>query len=114
MARAFSFYKEGKSPLEVAISLELSADDAEKFFKDYLRLKELGDLFDLYSRIGYVLNGYLDFYWKCKFRNIEPKQVAEAMAVSVKIREIYSEQDARAQKLDFVLKLNQEFKIPTK
>ena len=25
------------------------ADDAEKFFKDYLRLKGLGDLFDLYS-----------------------------------------------------------------
>jgi hypothetical protein len=102
MARAFSLYKEGKSPLEVAISLELSADDAEKFFKDYLRLRGLGTLFDLYSRIGPVLNDYLDFYWKCKFRNIGPEQVVEAMAVSVKIPQIYSEQRAAAQKLVFV------------
>lgn len=102
MARAFSLYKQGKSPLDVAISLELSADDAEKFFKDYLRLKGLGTLFDLYSRIGPVLNDYLDFYWKCKFRNIGPEQVAEAMAVSVKIPEIYREQRAAAQKLVFV------------
>jgi hypothetical protein len=102
MAQAFSLYKEGKSPLEVAISLELSADDAEKFYKDYLRLKGLGTLIDLYSRIGPVLNDYLDFLWKCKFRNIEPQQVAEAMAVSVKIPEIYSEQHVAAQKLDFV------------
>jgi DNA-binding Lrp family transcriptional regulator len=99
MARAFSLYNEGKSPLEVAISLELSADDAEKFYKDYLRLKGLGDLFDLYSRVGYILNDFLDFYWKCKFRNIEPQQVAEAMAVSVKIPKIYSEQRAAVQKL---------------
>ena len=99
MARAFSLYKEGKSPLEVAIALELSADDAEKFYKDYLRLKGLGDLFNLYCRIGYALNDYLDFYWKCKFRNIEPQQVAKAMAVSVKIPEIYREQYAPAQKL---------------
>ena len=99
MARAFSLYKECKSPLEVAIALELSADEAEKFYKDYLRLKGLGDLFDLYCRIGYALNDYLDFYWKCKFRNIEPQQVAEAMAVSVKIPEIYSEQYAAAHKL---------------
>jgi DNA-binding Lrp family transcriptional regulator len=74
MARAFSLYNEGKSPLEVAISLELSADDAEKFFKDYLRLKGLGDLFDLYSRVGYILNDYLDFTGSVSLGTLNPNR----------------------------------------
>jgi hypothetical protein len=60
-SKAFKMFKEGKSKVDVAISLNLRADDVEFLFNDYLRLlnldriivifRQLGDKFDLFYHL---------------------------------------------------------------
>lgn len=43
-AQAYRLYSEGKTPLEVAIELDLSESETTKFYEEYLNLKQMDDL----------------------------------------------------------------------
>ncbi len=49
--KAYKLFCEGKSPLEVAIELNLRHSEATGFYKDYWKLKQLHDLNSIYEEI---------------------------------------------------------------
>ena len=41
--QAYSLFSEGKTPLEVAIALDLTESETSKFYEEYLNLKQMDD-----------------------------------------------------------------------
>ncbi len=54
-ARAFQLFLQGKQSVEVAIELDISADEVEELHVQYWRLAKLDDLEDLYHEAKYSL-----------------------------------------------------------
>jgi hypothetical protein len=54
-ARAFELFLQGKQSVEVAIELDMSADEVEELHVQYWRLSRLDDLEDLYHEAKYSL-----------------------------------------------------------
>ena len=55
-ARAFELFRQGKQSVEVAIELDMSADEVEELHVQYWRLSKLDDLEDLYHEAKYSLS----------------------------------------------------------
>ena len=58
-ARAFELFLKGKQSVEVAIELDLSADEVEDLHVQYWRLSKLDDLEELYYEAEYSLSLFL-------------------------------------------------------
>jgi hypothetical protein len=67
-SKAFQMFKENKSRVEVAITLNLEADDVVTLFEDYLKLLNFDRLISIYKDLGddiYLLD-YLFHHMKCE------------------------------------------------
>ena len=67
-SRAFQMFKENKSRVEVAIALNLEADDVVILYEDYLMLLNFDKLITIYKDLGddiYLLD-YLFHHMKCE------------------------------------------------
>jgi len=51
-SKAFQMFKDNKSRVNVAIALNLEADDVVALFEDYLQLLNLDKLFTIYKELG--------------------------------------------------------------
>lgn len=51
-ARAYQLYSRGMKPLQVTIELGILESEATKYFTEYLRLKELPELPDVFRELG--------------------------------------------------------------
>jgi hypothetical protein len=74
-SRAFKLFKEGKSKVDVAIALDIDADQVLRRYEDYLRLLSLDHLTTMYKELGndglYFLN-YL--YNQLKWEGLATKK----------------------------------------
>jgi hypothetical protein len=61
-ARAFELFLKGKQSVEVAIELDMSADEVEELLVQYWRLSRLDDLEDLYYEAKYSLSLLIRLY----------------------------------------------------
>lgn len=61
-ARAFELFLQGKKPIEVAIELDMSADEVEELCVQYWRLSKLHDLETLYHEAKYSLSPFLQLF----------------------------------------------------
>lgn len=61
-ARAFELFLKGKQSVEVAIELDMSADEVEELLVQYWRLAKLDDLETLYHEAKYSLSPLLRLY----------------------------------------------------
>jgi hypothetical protein len=61
-ARAFELFLQGKQSIEVAIELDMSADEVEELHVQYWRLRKLDDLEELYHEAKYTLSLLLRLY----------------------------------------------------
>jgi hypothetical protein len=50
-AQAYKLFSEGKTPLQVAITLNLRESEATKFYKEYWKLKQLHNLNMVYEEL---------------------------------------------------------------
>jgi hypothetical protein len=69
-ARAFELFLQGKQSIEVAIELDLSADEVEDLHVQYWRLSKLDDLETLYHEAKYSLSLLLQLYKILKDKRI--------------------------------------------
>jgi hypothetical protein len=69
-ARAFELFLQGKQSVEVAIELNMSADDVEELHVQYWRLSKLDDLEALYHEAKYSLSLLLRLYKTLKDKRI--------------------------------------------
>lgn len=54
-AKAFQMFSEGKNPIQVSITLDLSYDEITRHFNEYLSLKNKSEFLDIYERYGQLL-----------------------------------------------------------
>jgi hypothetical protein len=69
-ARAFELFLQGKQSVEVAIELDMSADEVEELHVQYWRLSKLDDLEALYHEAKYSLSLLLRLYKALKDKRI--------------------------------------------
>lgn len=85
-------FSNNKTPIEVAIELDLDPKDVEKIYLNYLGLTGLTQLVKIHQELGNYLPGFTIFYWS----------FIEAGADSKKIKEIL---DAAERLADFNLEI---------
>jgi hypothetical protein len=69
-ARAFELFLKGKRSVEVAIELDMSADEVEELHVQYWRLSKLDDLENLYHEAKYSLSLLLSLFKILKDKSI--------------------------------------------
>jgi hypothetical protein len=69
-ARAFELFLNGKQSIEVAIELDMSADEVEELHVQYWRLSKLDDLEELYHEAKYSLSLFLQLFKILKDKRI--------------------------------------------
>jgi uncharacterized small protein (DUF1192 family) len=80
-ANAYSLFEKGKTPVEVAIELELEEPPVSKFHKEYLKLKGLSEVASLYEKIGDDAQSYLELYKLAKSSGMSNEQIVRAVDV---------------------------------
>jgi transposase len=81
-AQAYKLFSEGKTPLEVAIVLNLRESEATKFYKEYWKLKRLHNLNMVHEELKGDIEPFLKLYKLAKRKGMGIKQVVNLLEMS--------------------------------
>jgi hypothetical protein len=112
-AQALQFYKRGKSPTEVAIKLDLSPQEANSLYQNYLSLNNLHHFEETFKEFDKsLLQEFIDYYSFMKENDISKKEIVEAIKISNDYPKIKEEYNVIFNKLeDFREQKNFSFQI---
>ena len=80
--QAYKLFSEGKTPLEVAIELNLRESEATKFYREYWRLKQLHNLNMVYEEIKEHIRYFVKLYKLGKAKGMGVQQVVDALEIA--------------------------------
>jgi hypothetical protein len=80
--QAYKLFSERKTPLEVAIALNLRESEATKFYKEYWKLKQLHNLNMVYEELKGDIEPFLRLYRLSKAKGIGVKQVVNLLTIA--------------------------------
>ena len=90
--KAYKLYDEGKKPVQVAIELGLREKHVNKLYREFWRLKNLNEIYEIYPQIEHCLPSFLNLHKALKKRGLNPNNVewfADAIETgAIKIPEI--------------------------
>lgn len=81
-SQAYKLFFEGMTPIEVAITLNLSESETTKFYEEYLNLKQMDDLQMIYDEIGCDIIHFLKLYKLSKDAHMKPEHVVNLLQMS--------------------------------
>ena len=81
-SQAYRLYSEGKTPLEVAIALDLSESETTRFYEEYLNLKQMHDLQMVYEELGGDIVHFIKLCKLSKGAHMEPEHVVTLLQMS--------------------------------
>ena len=84
--QAYNLFSEGKKPIEVAIQLNLREKQVNKLFREFWRLKNLNELYEIYLQIEHCLPSFLKLHKALKKKGLNPKnadEFADAIEIGV-------------------------------
>jgi transposase len=81
-AQAYKLFSEGKTPLQVAIALNLGESETTKFYKEYWKLKQLHNLNMVYEELRGDIEPFLKLYKLAKRKGIGITQVVNLLEMS--------------------------------
>jgi DNA-binding CsgD family transcriptional regulator len=81
-SQAYKLFSEGKTPLDVAIALNLKESEVTKFYKEYWKLKQLHNLNTVYEELRGDIEPLLKLYRLSKAKGIGLKQVVNLLAIA--------------------------------
>jgi hypothetical protein len=81
-ARAYKLFSDGKTPLYVAIELNLRELEATKFYKEYWKLKQLHNLNMVYEELKGDIEPFLRLYRLSKVKGMSVKQVVNLLTIA--------------------------------
>jgi hypothetical protein len=79
--QAYKLFSEGKTPLEVAIALNLRESEATKFYKEYWKLKRLHNLSMVYEETKGNIEPFLELYKLSKAAGMNVQQVVNLLKI---------------------------------
>jgi septation ring formation regulator EzrA len=81
-AQAYKLFSDGKTPLEVAIALNLKESEATKFYKEYWKLKQLHNLNMVHEETKGDIEPLLRLYRLSKRKGMGVKQVVNFLTIA--------------------------------
>jgi hypothetical protein len=81
-AQAYKLFSEHKSPLEVAITLNLGELEVTKFYREYWNLKQLYNLNMVYEELKGDITPFLKLYRLSKAKDMSVKQVVNLLTIA--------------------------------
>jgi hypothetical protein len=81
-AQAYKLFSERKTPLEVAIELNLRESEATKFYKEYWKLKQLHNLNMAYEEVKGDIEPFLKLYRLSKAKGMGVKHVVNLLTIA--------------------------------
>jgi hypothetical protein len=81
-AQAYKLFSEGKTPLQVAIALNLGESEATKFYREYWKLKQLHNLNMVYEETKGNIEPFLRLYKLAKRKGIGVRHVVDILATA--------------------------------
>jgi hypothetical protein len=81
-AQAYKLFSERKTPLEVAITLNLSESEATKFYREYWKLKQLHNLSMVYEELKGDIEPFFKLYKLAKRKGIGVRHVVDILAIA--------------------------------
>jgi DNA-binding CsgD family transcriptional regulator len=90
--RAYKLFSEGKRTVQVAIELGLREKQIDKLYREFCKLKNSNELYEIYPQIEHCLPSFLKLHKALKKRGLNPNNVewfADAIETgAIKIPEI--------------------------
>ena len=80
--RAYKLFSKGKEPLEVAIALNLGEVEVTRYYKEYLKLKQLHGLYLAYEELEGEIEPFLKLYELSKVEDMGTKQVINLLKIA--------------------------------
>ena len=81
-AQAYKLFSDRKTPLEVAIALNLRESEATKFYKEYWKLKQLHNLSIVYEETKGDIDPFLKLYRLSNAKGMSVKQVVNLLQIA--------------------------------
>jgi hypothetical protein len=81
-AQAYKLFSDRKTPLEVAIALNLRESEVTKYYKEYWKLKKLHNLTLIYEETKGDIEPFLRLYRLSKRKGMGVKQVVDALEIA--------------------------------
>jgi hypothetical protein len=82
-AAAYNLFNKGKTPVEVAIELELAEPQVSKFYMEYLHLQGFPEIVSLCDKIGEDAWAYLELYQLCNSSGMSNKEIVKAVDIAL-------------------------------
>src|SRR5215204_3388321 len=81
-AQAYKLFSDRKTPLEVAIELNLGESEATKFYKEYWKLKQLHNLNMVYEETKGDIEPFLKLYRLSKSKGMSARHVTNLLEIA--------------------------------
>jgi transposase len=81
-AKAYKLFSDGKSPVDVAIELNLRQAEVTEFYREYWNLKQLDDLNQVYEEIKGDIHSFVNLYKLIKSTGISSPQVIRLLSIA--------------------------------
>src|SRR5215204_5665121 len=81
-AQAYKLFSDRKTPLEVAIELNLKESEATKFYKEYWKLKQLHNLNMVYEETKGDIEPFLKLYRLSKSKGMSARHVTNLLEIA--------------------------------
>jgi hypothetical protein len=80
--KAYRLFSKGKTPIQVAITLNLSETETTKFYQEYWNLKQMYELRMVYEEIGADIVHFLALYRLSKDAHMNPRQTINLLQIA--------------------------------
>jgi hypothetical protein len=80
--QAYFLFSKSKTPLQVAVALNLNESETVKFYQEYLNLKQMDELKMVYDEIGDNIVHFLKLYRLSKDAHMDPEHVVNLLQIS--------------------------------
>jgi hypothetical protein len=80
--KAYRLFSKDKTPIQVAIALNLSAEETTKFYQEFLALKQMHELRMVYEEIRADILRFLELYRLSKDAHMSPRQIVNLLHIA--------------------------------
>src|SRR5215207_5946402 len=80
--KAYRLFSKGKTPIQVAITLNLSEAETTKFYQEYWNLKQMHELRTVYEEIGADIVHFLELYRLSKDAHMNLRQIINLLQIA--------------------------------
>jgi uncharacterized protein (UPF0147 family) len=80
-SHAYRLFLEGKTPIEVAIALDLGESETTKYYEEYLNLEQMHDLKMVHDEIGSDIVHFLQLYRLSKKERMNPQHIVSLLRI---------------------------------